>query len=57
MKEIFLQPKEKDLREAIVQADEYVRTALPLGQAYLYSPKGEPIIFKNEVGFVRKDDN
>jgi hypothetical protein len=52
MEGIFLQLSDRNIIDQIKASDEYVKTHCPSNQPYLYTAKGEPVIFKNQVGFT-----
>lgn len=56
MKEIFLQPKKKEVSKNILETDEYMKTRFPVSQPYLYTADGAPIVFIKPVGFLSMDN-
>lgn len=44
-------PNKRELLKNIEVTDRFIRENYPLEQTYIYTPKGDPVVFTRKVGF------
>ena len=55
-KDIYLEADWDRVQKNIGLADQYVKDNYVVGQPYLYTYAGEPVIFKKVIGFDTDED-